>query len=156
MIVHPFSFIATYEAVLEVGAIPIVGDIDDSLNLDPDSIEKRISPYTKVIIPVHMCGAPSRIDRIIEVARKHNLKVLEDNAQSAGGSFRGKSWEPLETWGFSASITKTMTTGEGGMVLTNSKELFLRADWYHDHGHDHNPKIARALEGRFILGFNSG
>ena len=155
VIVPPFTFIATYEAVLEVGAIPIVGDIDESLNLDPDSIEKRISPYTKAVIPVHMCGAASRIDKIVEIAKKHKLKVLEDNAQSAGGSFRGKK---LGTFGDAGILSfdyyKTMTTGEGGMVLTNSRELFLRADWYHDHGHDHNPKIPRALEGRFILGFN--
>ncbi len=155
VIVPPFTFIATYEAVLEVGAVPIVGDIDESLNLDPDSIEKRISPYTKAVIPVHMCGAPSRIDKIVEIAKKHNLKVLEDNAQSAGGSFRGKKLGTFGDMGIlSFDYYKTMTTGEGGMVLTNSKELYLRADWYHDHGHDHNPKIARALEGRFILGFN--
>jgi 8-amino-3,8-dideoxy-alpha-D-manno-octulosonate transaminase len=155
VIVPPFTFIATYEAVLEVGAIPIVGDIDESLNLDPDSIEKRISPYTKAIIPVHMCGAASHIDKIVEIAKKNKLKVLEDNAQSAGGSFRGKKLGTFGDMGIlSFDYYKTMTTGEGGMVLTNSRELFLRADWYHDHGHDHNPKIPRALEGRFILGFN--
>jgi 8-amino-3,8-dideoxy-alpha-D-manno-octulosonate transaminase len=155
VIVPPFTFIATYEAVLEVGAVPIVGDIDESLNLDPDSIEKRISPYTKAVIPVHMCGAASRIDKIVEIAKKHKLKVLEDNAQSAGGSFRGKKLGTFGDMGIlSFDYYKTMTTGEGGMVLTNSRELFLRADWYHDHGHDHNPKIPRALEGRFILGFN--
>jgi 8-amino-3,8-dideoxy-alpha-D-manno-octulosonate transaminase len=155
VIVPPFTFIATYEAVLETGAVPVVGDIDESLNLDPDSIEKRVSPYTKAVIPVHMCGAPSRIDRIVEIAKKHKLKVLEDNAQSAGGSFRGKK---LGTWGdmgiLSFDYYKTMTTGEGGMVVTSSKELYDRADWYHDHGHDHNPNVTRAMEGRFILGFN--
>ncbi len=155
VIVPPFTFIATYEAVLETGAVPVVGDIDESLNLDPDSIEKRLSPYTKAVIPVHMCGAPSRIDRIVEIAKKNNLKVLEDNAQSAGGTFLGKK---LGTWGdmgiLSFDYYKTMTTGEGGMVVTSSKELYDRADWYHDHGHDHNPNVTRAMEGRFILGFN--
>ena len=155
VIVPPFTFIATYEAVLEVGAIPIVGDIDGSLNLDPDSIEKRVTSRTKAVIPVHMCGAPARIDRILEIARKHKLSVLEDNAQSAGGSFRGKKLGTFGDMGIlSFDYYKTMTTGEGGMVITDNKELYLRADWYHDHGHDHNPKIARALEGRFILGFN--
>ena len=155
VIVPPFTFIATYEAVLEVGAVPIVGDIDDSLNLDPDSIEARLSPYTKAVIPVHMCGAPARIDRIVEVARKHRLKVLEDNAQSAGGSFQGKKLGTFGDMGIlSFDYYKTITTGEGGMVLTDSRDLYRRADWYHDHGHDHDPSIPRALEGRFILGFN--
>ena len=132
-----------------------MADIDDTLNLDPDDIEKRISPHTKAVIPVHMCGAPARIDKIMEVAKKHKLLVLEDNAQSAGGSFRGKKLGTFGDMGiFSFDHYKTMTTGEGGMVLTNSKELYLRADWYHDHGHDHNPKIPRALDGRTILGFN--
>ena len=155
VIVPPFTFIATYEAVLETGAVPVVGDIDETLNLDPDSIETRLSPYTKAVVPVHMCGAPSRIDRIVEVAKKHNLLVLEDNAQSAGGSLRGKK---LGTFGDAGILSfdyyKTMTTGEGGMVVTSSKELYDRADWYHDHGHDHNPTVTRAMEGRFILGFN--
>ena len=155
VIVPPFTFIATYEAVLETGAVPVVGDIDESLNLDPDSIEKRLTPYTKAVIPVHMCGAPSRIDRIVEIAKKNNLKVLEDNAQSAGGSFRGKKLGTFGNMGIlSFDYYKTMTTGEGGMVVTDSKELYDRSDWYHDHGHDHNPNVTRALEGRFILGFN--
>ncbi len=155
VIVPPFTFNATYEAVLTVGAIPIPGDVDNSLNLDPESIEKRLTPYTKAVIPVHMCGAPSRIDRIVEIAGKHKLKVLEDNAQSAGGSFRGKKLGCFGDMGIlSFDYYKTMTTGEGGMVITNDRDLYLRADWYHDHGHDHNPKVARALEGRFILGVN--
>jgi 8-amino-3,8-dideoxy-alpha-D-manno-octulosonate transaminase len=155
VIVPAFTFLATYEAVLEVGAIPVMADIDDSLNLDPDDMEKRITPYTKAVIPVHMCGAPARIDKIMEVAGKHNLLVLEDNAQGCGGSYRGKM---LGTFGhmgiFSFDYYKTVTTGEGGMILTDDKDLYLRADWYHDHGHDHNPNVSRAMEGRTILGFN--
>jgi 8-amino-3,8-dideoxy-alpha-D-manno-octulosonate transaminase len=155
VIVPAFTFLATYEAVLEVGAIPVMADIDDSLNMDPDDMEKRITPYTKAVIPVHMCGAPARIDKIMEVAGKHNLLVLEDNAQGCGGSYRGKM---LGTFGhmgiFSFDYYKTVTTGEGGMILTDDKDLYLRADWYHDHGHDHNPNVSRAMEGRTILGFN--
>jgi 8-amino-3,8-dideoxy-alpha-D-manno-octulosonate transaminase len=155
VIVPPFTFNATYEAVLGAGAIPIPGDIDESLNLDPESIEKRLTPYTKAVIPVHMCGAPADMDKIMEIAKKRNLKVLEDNAQSAGGSFRGKKLGTIGDMGIlSFDFYKTMTTGEGGMVITNDRDLYLRADWYHDHGHDHNPKVARALEGRFILGMN--
>jgi 8-amino-3,8-dideoxy-alpha-D-manno-octulosonate transaminase len=155
VIVPAFTFLATYEAVLEVGAVPVVADIDDSLNLDPDDLEKRITPYTKAVIPVHMCGAPARIDKIVAVARQHNLLVLEDNAQGCGGSFRGKKLGTFGDMGiFSFDYYKTVTTGEGGMILTDSLDLYNRADWYHDHGHDHNPNVSRAMEGRTILGFN--
>lgn len=150
-----FTFLATYEAVLEVGAIPVMADIDETLNLDPKDIERKLTPYTKAVIPVHMCGAPAHIDKIIAVAKKHNLLVLEDNAQGCGGGYCGKKLGTFGDMGiFSFDYYKTVTTGEGGMVLTNSKDLFLRADWYHDHGHDHNPNVSRAMEGRTILGFN--
>ncbi len=155
VIVPAFTFLATYEAVLEVGAIPIMADIDETLNLDPRSAESKVTDCTKAILPVHMCGAPAHIDRILQVAKKHGLKVLEDNAQGCGGSFKGKKLGTFGEMGiFSFDYYKTITTGEGGMILTDSKELYLRADWYHDHGHDHNPSVSRALEGRFILGFN--
>lgn len=155
VIVPAFDFIATYEAVLETGAIPVMADIDDTLNLAPQAIEDRLTPYTKAVIPVHMCGAPAQIDEIVAVAQKHNLLILEDNAQACGGSFQGKK---LGTFGhmgiLSFDFFKTITTGEGGMVITDDKHLYDRSDWYHDHGHDHNPAVGRALEGRSILGFN--
>jgi 8-amino-3,8-dideoxy-alpha-D-manno-octulosonate transaminase len=155
VIVPAFDFIATYEAVLEAGAIPVMADIDDSLNLDPDDIETKITPSTKCVIPVHMCGAAAEIDRIIAVAKRHNLSVLEDNAQACGGSYRGKKLGTFADMGIlSFDYYKTLTTGEGGMVLTNDKTLYDRSDWYHDHGHDHNPAVGRGDEGRSILGFN--
>ncbi|HNT91547.1 MAG TPA: DegT/DnrJ/EryC1/StrS family aminotransferase [Smithellaceae bacterium] len=150
-----FTFLATYEAVMEVGAIPIMVDIDETLNLDPKEIAKKKTPYTKAVIPVHMCGSAACIDTILEEARKHKLLVLEDNAQGCGASFKGKKLGAFGDMGcFSFDYVKTVTTGEGGMVITNNKDLYHRAEWYHDHGHDHNPKVSRALEGRTILGFN--
>lgn len=155
VLVPAFTFLATYEAVLEVGAIPIMVDIDESLNLDPLEIEKKKTPYTKAVIPVHMCGAPANIDKIAEIAHKNKLLVLEDNAQGCGASFKGKKLGSFGDMGiFSFDYVKTVTTGEGGMVITNNLDLYHRAEWYHDHGHDHNPKVSRALEGRTILGFN--
>jgi 8-amino-3,8-dideoxy-alpha-D-manno-octulosonate transaminase len=155
VLVPAFTFLATYEAVMEVGAIPVMVDIDDTLNLDPQEIEKKKSPYTKAVIPVHMCGSAANIVKIMEVARKNKLLVLEDNAQGCGASFQGKKLGSFGDMGiFSFDYVKTVTTGEGGMVLTNSLDLYHRAEWYHDHGHDHNPKVSRALEGRTILGFN--
>lgn len=155
VLVPAFTFLATYEAVLEVGAIPIMVDIDDTLNLDPREIAKKKTPYTKAVIPVHMCGSPAHIDTILEEAKKHKLLVLEDNAQGCGASFHGKKLGSFGDMGcFSFDYVKTVTTGEGGMVISNNKDLYHRAEWYHDHGHDHNPKVSRALEGRTILGFN--
>jgi 8-amino-3,8-dideoxy-alpha-D-manno-octulosonate transaminase len=155
VLVPAFTFLATYEAVLEVGAIPVMTDIDETLNLDPADIERKRTSYTKCVIPVHMCGAPARIDRILKAAKKHRLLVLEDNAQGCGASFKRKKLGTFGDMGiFSFDYYKTVTTGEGGMILTDSKVLYDRSDWYHDHGHDHNPKVSRALEGRTILGFN--
>ncbi|MBN1364069.1 MAG: DegT/DnrJ/EryC1/StrS family aminotransferase [Syntrophaceae bacterium] len=155
VIVPAFTFVATYEAVMEVGAIPVMVDIDDTLNLDPLEIEKKKTRYTKAVIPVHMCGSAANIDKITEIARKNKLLVLEDNAQGCGASFKGKKLGSFGDMGcFSFDYVKTVTTGEGGMVISNNRDLYLRSEWYHDHGHDHNPKVSRALEGRTILGFN--
>jgi 8-amino-3,8-dideoxy-alpha-D-manno-octulosonate transaminase len=150
-----FTFMATYEAVLEVGAMPVMADIDDTLNLDPDDIPNKITPRTKAIIPVHMCGAPARMDKIMKVAKKHKLLVLEDNAQACGASIKGKRTGTFGQMGIcSFDHYKTITTGEGGMILTNDLDLYHRAEWYHDHGHDHLSTVHRALDGRTILGFN--
>jgi len=155
VLVPAFTFLATWESVLEVGAIPVMTDIDETLNIDPADMERKLTPYTKAVIAVHMCGSCARIDRIVEVARKHKLFVLEDNAQGCGGSFQGKKLGTFGDMGiFSFDYYKTMTTGEGGMVITNNEKLYHRSDEYHDHGHDHNPKVSRAMEGRSILGFN--
>ncbi|MBA4423760.1 MAG: DegT/DnrJ/EryC1/StrS family aminotransferase [Syntrophus sp. (in: bacteria)] len=150
-----FTFMATYEAVLEVGGIPVMADIDDTLNLDPDDIPNKITPRTKAVIPVHMCGAPARIDKIMKVAKKHKLLVLEDNAQGCGSSYKGQMLGSFGHMGiFSFDHYKTITTGEGGMIITNDLDLYHRAEWYHDHGHDHLSTVHRALDGRTILGFN--
>jgi len=110
-----FTFMATYEAVLEVGGMPVMADIDDTLNLDPEDIPNKITPRTKAIIPVHMCGAPARMDKIMKVARKYKLLVLEDNAQACGASIRGKYTGTFGQMGiFSFDHYKTITTGEGG------------------------------------------
>jgi 8-amino-3,8-dideoxy-alpha-D-manno-octulosonate transaminase len=150
-----FTFVATYEAVLEVGAIPVMADIDDTLNLDPDDIPNKITPRTKAVIPVHMCGAAARMDKLMKVAKKHKLLVLEDTAQALGASYKGQKLGTFGNMGiFSFDHYKTITTGEGGMVVTNNLDLYHRAEWYHDHGHDHLSPVSRALDGRKILGFN--
>jgi 8-amino-3,8-dideoxy-alpha-D-manno-octulosonate transaminase len=155
VIVPAFTFLATYEAVLEVGAIPVMADIDATLNLDPDEIARKQTSRTKAVIPVHMCGSAAHIDRIVKNAHGAGLLVLEDNAQGCGASFHGRKLGSLGDMGiFSFDHYKTITTGEGGMVLTNDRALAERAEWYHDHGHDHASPTDRALDGRSMLGFN--
>ena len=155
VITQGFTFIATFEAIIEAGAVPVVAEIDDTLNMDPADFEKKITDKTRAVIPVHMLGSPARIQEIIEIAHKHDLRVIEDTAQALGAAVGGKK---LGTWGdmgtFSFDFYKTITTGEGGMVVSNNRDLYVRASEYADHGHDHNPDVGRALEGRSILGFN--
>lgn len=155
VITQGFTFIATFEAIIEAGAVPIPAEIDETLNLSPEDFERKITDKTKAVIPVHMLGSPASIQDIIQIAAKHDIKVIEDTAQALGAAVGGKK---LGTWGdmgtFSFDFYKTITTGEGGMVITNDRDLYTRASEYADHGHDHNPDVGRALEGRSFLGFN--
>jgi 8-amino-3,8-dideoxy-alpha-D-manno-octulosonate transaminase len=155
VITQGFTFIATWESIFDAGAIPVFAEIDDTLCLDPDDIENKITPRTKAIIPVHMCGAHANIEEIVKIADKHGIPVLEDTAQSCGGRYNGKALGSFGKVGiFSFDAVKTITTGEGGMLITNDKDLHTRASEYHDHGHDHNPNVGRGLEKRSFIGFN--
>jgi 8-amino-3,8-dideoxy-alpha-D-manno-octulosonate transaminase len=150
-----FTFVATWEAILDLGAIPVFVEVDDTLCMDPQDLLKKIGPNTKAVVPVHMCGAQARIDTIVEIARANGLKVLEDTAQACGGSLKGKFLGTFGDFGeFSFDSVKTITTGEGGMLVTDDKELYTKASQYHDHGHVHDPTLPRGLEGRNFIGFN--
>ena len=152
VLVPGFTFVATWEAVLDAGAVPVMVEIDDTLNMDPADLKAKLTPRTKAVIPVHMMGAMARIDEIVAAAGQ--VPIIEDTAQSCGGTFHGRH---LGTFGrlgtFSFDSVKTLTTGEGGMVITNDPELWRRASEYHDHGHDHAP-VGRGNEGRSFFGFN--
>jgi 8-amino-3,8-dideoxy-alpha-D-manno-octulosonate transaminase len=149
-----FTFVATWEAILEAGAVPVFTEIDASLNMDPEDLARKITPRTRAIIPVHMLGAQARIREIMEVASRHNLPVIEDTAQAAGGFLQGKALGSFGSIGtFSFDSVKTLTTGEGGMLIMDDPELYRRASEYHDHGHDHIG-ADRGLEGRSFIGFN--
>ena len=155
VITQGFTFVATWETILDVGAIPVFAEIDDTLCLDPEDIKNKISPRTKAIIPVHMCGAQARIVDIMSVADHHGIPVIEDTAQACGGKLYGKALGSFGKMGtFSFDSVKTITTGEGGMIITNDKELYIRASEYHDHGHDHDPNVGRGLEKRNFIGVN--
>ncbi|HSV30537.1 MAG TPA: DegT/DnrJ/EryC1/StrS family aminotransferase [Atribacteraceae bacterium] len=133
VIVPGYTFFASCAAILAAKAIPVIAEVDDSLTLDPVDFEKKITTKTKAVMPVHMRGAPCDMDRILEIAAKHNLRVIEDVAQACGGSFQGK---PLGSMGecnaFSFQFHKIITAGEGGMVTTDSDPCFDRAQEYHD------------------------
>jgi 8-amino-3,8-dideoxy-alpha-D-manno-octulosonate transaminase len=156
VITQCFTFVATWEAILDIGAIPVFTEVDETLNMDPVDLARKITDKTKAIIPVHMMGAPARVDAIKKIADKHAIPVLEDTAQAVGATLHGRS---LGTYGacgtFSFDAVKTMTTGEGGMIVTDDEDLWRKMSEYHDHGHDHvvNPG-GRGGEGRNFIGFN--
>lgn len=154
VVVPPFTFLATVEAVLNAGAVPVFSDIDETLCLDPAGIEKVLTPHTKAVIAVHMCGAMARIDEIASVCKEKGLVLIEDACQAVGGSFQGKALGSFGSMGcFSFDPVKTITCGEGGAVITDDEALYLKADAYSDHGHDHIGSD-RGLEGHAILGAN--
>lgn len=154
VVVPPFTFIATIEAVLNAGAVPVFADIDETLCLDPDAAEKVLTGKTKAVLPVHMCGAMARIDEIQDLCRRKGLVLIEDACQALGGSYNEKALGTFGSMGcFSFDYVKTITCGEGGGVVTDDKELYVKADAYADHGHDHIG-TDRGLEGHPILGAN--
>lgn len=155
VITQSFTFVATVEAILESGAVPVITEIDKSLNMDPNDLESKITEKTKVIIPVHMLGVPARLNEILAIAIKKNIPVLEDSCQACGSSYHGKKTGTLGAMGaYSFDYVKTITTGEGGMVVTNEKRLYDLARYYHDHGHEHNPEVPRGEDSHSITGFN--
>ena len=155
VITQAFTFVATVEAIVDVGAIPVLANSDKTLNMDPVELERVITPRTKAILPVHMLGVAAEMDAIMAVARKHGVFVLEDNCESIGATWNGKM---LGTQGdvgaFSFDCGKTITTGESGMITTNDESIFKLAREYHDHGHESNPAFPRGRDTRRIHGFN--
>ncbi len=136
IIVPAYTFVASYSSIIFAGIVPVLAEIDESLTLDPDDIEHRITPRTKAIMPVHMLGNPCDMDRIMAIARKHNLLVLEDSCQAAGASYKGKKIGTIGDIGaFSLNIFKTINSGDGGLIVTNDKLLYETAFGIHDQGH---------------------
>lgn len=155
VITQAFNFIATIEAILDTGAKPIICNIDDTLNMDYEKIEKLITKKTKVILPVHMLGVPANMREINKIAKKNKLKVLEDNCETVGGKLYGRYLGTLGDVGvLSYDFGKTITTGEGGMVISNNKKIMKYCREYHDHGHENNPKLPRGRDTKSIYGFN--
>jgi 8-amino-3,8-dideoxy-alpha-D-manno-octulosonate transaminase len=138
IIMPSFTFVASFESVFSVGAIPVLVDIDDTLTLDPKAVEAAITPKTKAVMPVHMCGSMADLDALKAICEKHKLILLEDACQSFGGSYKGKALGTIGDAGtFSFDFVKTITCAEGGGIVTNNKEVYIKSDAFSDHGHDH-------------------
>ncbi len=155
VITQSFTFVATVEAILDIGAVPVITEVDETLNMDPEDLKARITGKTKAIIPVHMLGAAANMDPIMALAEQHGIPVLEDSAQGLGATYGGK---PLGTIGdmgiYSLDIGKVITTGEGGVIVTDDDGLHRKALEYSDHGHECDPSLPRGRDTRSMWGFN--
>ena len=155
VIIPSFTFVATCEAVIHTGATPVIVDVDESLNMDPAAFEAAITERTKIVVPVHMMGAPADMDPILTIAEKRGLLVLEDTAQGCGGTYKGKPLGALGHAGaFSFDAGKVIITGEGGMVTCRDEKTYTLARGYHDHGHEYSATVGRGEEGAVCDGFN--
>jgi 8-amino-3,8-dideoxy-alpha-D-manno-octulosonate transaminase len=138
VIMPSFTFVASFEAVLSVGAVPVLVDVDDTLTLSPAAVREAITPNTKCVMPVHMCGSMADLDALKEICSQNDLYLLEDACQSIGAKYKGQYLGTIGDAGtFSFDFVKTMTCAEGGVVMSNNNELCIKADGYSDHGHDH-------------------
>ncbi len=154
VIIPSFTFVASFESILAVGAIPVIVEIDDTLTLDPKEVEKAVSVRTKAIMPVHMCGSMADLDALKQICIANNLLLIEDACQAIGGTYNGKALGTIGDLGcFSFDYVKTITCGEGGAVVTNNSKYVQNADHYSDHGHDHVGSD-RGAEKHPFLGYN--
>ncbi len=154
VIMPTFTFVASFEAVLNAGAVPVLVDVDETLTLNPDAVRKAITPRTKCIMPVHMCGSMADMDALKQLCNKHKLLLLEDACQSIGASYKGKYVGTIGNAGtFSFDFVKTITCGEGGAVMTDSEDIYIKCDGYTDHGHDHKGSD-RGADLHPFLGYN--
>jgi 8-amino-3,8-dideoxy-alpha-D-manno-octulosonate transaminase len=155
VIMPVFTFVASFEAVMSVGAIPVLVDVNETLTLNPEAVKEAITPNTKCIMPVHMCGSMADMDALKNICEQHDLILLEDACQSIGASYKGKMLGTIGNAGtFSFDFVKTMTCGEGGVVMTNNQEVYTKCDGYTDHGHDHKGGADRGADLHPFVGYN--
>lgn len=155
VITQAFTFVATVEAIVESNAIPVCLNIDNTLNLDPFELEKKITSKTKAVIVVHMLGVTADIIKIRKICHKKSITLIEDTAWGCGAKVNNQflgTFGDIGTYSFDAA--KTLTTGEGGMVIFKNKKNYKLAKAWHDHGHENNPKLERWEDSRSSSGFN--
>lgn len=154
VIMPTFTFVASFEAIMMLGAIPVLVDIDDTLTLDPEKVKEAITSKTKAIMPVHMCGSMADLDALKVICNVHNLILIEDSSQATGATYKNKPLGSIGDLGcLSLDFVKIITAGEGGAVLTNNEKFYKHADHYSDHGHDHVGND-RGAETHPFLGYN--
>lgn len=154
VIMPTFTFVASFEAIMMLGAIPILVDIDDTLTLDPEAVKAAITPKTKAIMPVHMCGSMANLDELQSICKTHNLILIEDSSQATGATYKEKPLGSIGDLGcLSLDYVKIITCGEGGAVLTNNEKYYTNSDHFSDHGHDHKGND-RGAETHPFLGYN--
>ena len=136
VVTTPITFAASANCVLYCGGTPVFADIDpDTYNISPVELERKITSRTKAIIPVHYTGQPCDMDAILEIAHKHDLLVIEDGAHALGASYKGKRIGSIaDMTCFSFHPVKPVTTGEGGMIVTDNEELYRKLVLYRSHG----------------------
>ncbi|MCL5744639.1 MAG: DegT/DnrJ/EryC1/StrS family aminotransferase [Acidobacteria bacterium] len=155
VILPAWTWHSCFNAIVLAGALPVFAEIDESFDIDPADIESKITPRTKVIMAVHLQGNPADMDRIMPIARKHGLKVLEDCAQSVGASYKGRPLGSIGDIGiYSLQLNKTITAGEGGAVVTSDPVLFERASRFHHLGglHPYHEKLVGKASGDWFIG----
>lgn len=154
VIVPGFTFVASISAIVYSGATPVLAEVDRSFDLDPADVEARITPRTRAILLVHMLGNPGRIAELEAVARRHGVALIEDCAQAFGATYRGRWVGTHGAMGmYSFNEFKTITSGDGGMVVTDDEQLYRRAFAFHDQGHSPNRK-GLEVGARPFLGLN--
>src|SRR6201985_1287410 len=125
VIMPTFTFVASFEVILSVGAVPVLVDVDETLTLRPDAVRKAITPRTKCVMPVHMCGAMADMDALVAICKEHRLILLEDACQSFAGRYKGKYLGTIGDAGtYSFDFVKIVTCAEGGAIVTNSEDLY--------------------------------
>jgi 8-amino-3,8-dideoxy-alpha-D-manno-octulosonate transaminase len=155
VVTQSFTFVATVEAIIEAGATPVCTEVDDTLNMDVVDLRSRITPRTKAVIVVHMLGTPARLHEIRAITAELGVPLIEDTAWGCGGTLSGQHLGTIGEIGtYSFDFAKTMTTGEGGMVVFRDAGTAERARAWHDHGHENNPTLPRWEDSRSSSGFN--
>jgi dTDP-4-amino-4,6-dideoxygalactose transaminase len=136
VIVPGFTYIASISSIVYSKAIPVLGEIDETFNLDPEDVKKKITRHTKAIMAVHMMGNPARLDELKKIADDHGIPLLEDCAQAFGATYKGRPVGSIGKAGtYSFNVYKTITSGDGGMVVTGDEQVYRRSFAFHDQGH---------------------
>jgi dTDP-4-amino-4,6-dideoxygalactose transaminase len=154
VLVPGYTFVATFSAVIAMGATPVMVEVDESLTIDPADLEAKITPRTRAVIPVHMLGNPCDMDAIMKIVKMHNLAVIEDCCQALGGEYKGRRLGTNGALGaFSLNNYKVINTGDGGLLITDSEDFYAKAFGFHDQGHK---PLRRGVEigNRTLIGIN--